>query len=175
MFLGKLLTQAAMAEGLHVTYLPSYGAEVRGGTAHCNVIISSEEIASPVISSPTSAIVMNHPSLVRFEPKVRPGGLLVVNSSMALEPVKREDVDVVEIPATEIADSLGSVQVANMVALGCYLQKRPVVQITTISDALKEALPGRRQDLLKMNRDALWKGTEFLSRSRKATAARKDK
>lgn len=164
MFLGKLLAQAAMMEGLQVTYLPSYGAEVRGGTAHCNVIISSEEIASPAIGSPTSAIVMNHPSLKRFEQKIRSGGLLVVNSSLTLEPAARKDIDVVEIPATEMADSLGNVQVANMVALGCYLQKRPVVPLSTVLACLEEALPKRRHELLKINQEALGRGADFVSR-----------
>lgn len=158
MFLGKLLAQAAMMEGFQVTYLPSYGAEVRGGTAHCSVVISSEEIASPVIENPTSAIVMNHPSLLRFEPVVRCGGLLVINSSLTLSPPKRRDIEVIEVPATEMADSLGSVQVANMVALGCYLQKKPLVSFSTVMDCLNDVLSGRKDDILRMNREALRKG-----------------
>lgn len=171
MFLGKLVAQAAMTEDLHVTYLPSYGAEVRGGTAHCNVIISSEEIASPVIGKPTSAIVMNHPSLLKFEEKVRPGGLLIVNSSLALGSVSRKDIDVIEIPVTEIADSLGTVQVANMVALGCYLQQRPIVPLSTVMDCVEEVLPKRRHDLLEVNRTALREGAGFLSRREKIASA----
>ncbi len=158
MFLGKLLAEAAMAEGLHVTYLPSYGAEVRGGTAHCMVVISSEEIASPVIGCPTSAIVMNQPSLSRFEERIRPGGLLVVNSSLTAERANRKDIEVVEVQATEMADSLGSVQVANMVALGCFLQKRPVVALSTVKARLEEVLPKRRHDLLRLNQEALARG-----------------
>lgn len=170
MFLGKLLAQAAMTEGLQVTYLPSYGAEVRGGTAHCNVIISSEEIASPVIGAPTSGIVMNHPSLVKFEPKLRPGGLLVVNSSLALESPRRGDIQVMEVPATEIADSLGNIQVANMIALGCYLRGRAVVPLSTVTDCLKEVLPGRKEALLSINEEALRRGAEFLSPAGDAAA-----
>jgi 2-oxoglutarate ferredoxin oxidoreductase subunit gamma len=172
MFLGKLLSQAAMTESLHVTYLPSYGAEVRGGTAHCNVIISSEEIASPVVTRPSSAIVMNHPSLLKFEERVRPGGLLVVNSSLALASPTRTEIDVLSIPATEIADSLGTVQVANMVALGCYLHKKPVVLLSTVLDCLEEVLPRRRHDLLEVNRTALRKGADFLSRQKKVVSSR---
>jgi len=171
MFFGKLLAQAAMTEGLHVTYLPSYGAEVRGGTAHCNVIISSEEIASPVIGRPTSAIVMNHPSLLKFEEKIRPSGLLIVNGSLALVSASRKDIDVIEIPATEIADSLGTVQVANMVALGCYLQKKPVVPLSTVLNCLEEVLPRRRHDLLKVNQTALREGAAFLSGQEKIGTA----
>jgi 2-oxoglutarate ferredoxin oxidoreductase subunit gamma len=167
MLLGKVLAQAAMREGLEVTYLPSYGAEVRGGTAHCNVIISSDEVASPVIGSPSSAIVMNHPSLVKFEGRVRPGGVLVVNCSMTLESATREDIEALEVPATEIADSLGNVQVANMVALGCYLGKRPVVPLTTVMECLEEVLPRRRHELLSLNRKALREGANFVCRGGK--------
>ena len=165
MFLGKLLARAAMTEGLEVTYLPSYGAEVRGGTAHCNVVISSEEVASPVIDKPTSAVVMNHPSLVKFEPRLRSGGLLVVNSSLSLEPPKRSDVDIIEVPATEIADSLGSIQAANMVALGCYLIRKPVAPLTTVTECLRALVPKKRQDLLSINEEALRSGAGFLSRN----------
>jgi len=161
MFLGKLLAQAAMTEGLQVTFLPSYGAEVRGGTAHCNVVISSEEIASPAIDKPTSAIVMNHPSQVKFEQKLRAGGLLIVNSSLALEPPTRGDIEVIGIPATEMADSLGSIQVANMVALGCYLRRRSVVSLSTVMDSLNVILPKTKHDLLRLNREALRTGADF--------------
>ncbi len=171
MFLGKLLAQAAMAEGLQVTYLPSYGAEVRGGTAHCNVIISSEEIASPVIDNPTSAIVMNHPSLVKFEPKLRSGGILIVNSSLTVEPPRRPDIQTVEVPATEMADSLGSIQVANVVALGCYLRSRAVVPLSTVMNCLKDVLPKRKHDLLGINQEALRKGVDLLPRDRETASA----
>jgi 2-oxoglutarate ferredoxin oxidoreductase subunit gamma len=165
MFLGKLLARAAMTEGLEVTYLPSYGAEVRGGTAHCNVVISSEEVASPVIDKPTSAVVMNHPSLVKFEPRLRSGGLLVVNSSLSLEPPTRSDIDIIEVPATEIADSLGSIQAANMVALGCYLIRKPVAPLRTVTECLRALVPKKRQDLLSINEEALRSGAGFLSRN----------
>jgi 2-oxoglutarate ferredoxin oxidoreductase subunit gamma len=164
MFLGKLLAQSAMSEGLEVTYLPSYGAEVRGGTAHCNVVISSEGIASPVIGSPTSGIVMNHPSLAKFEPKLRPGGLLVVNSSLALESPGRGDIQVIEVPATEIADSLGNIQVANMIALGCYLERKSLVPLSRVIECLKDVLPRRKYSLLSVNEKALREGSDFFSR-----------
>jgi len=171
MFLGKLLAQAAMTEGLRVTYLPSYGAEVRGGTAHCNVIISSGEIASPVIEEPTTAIVMNHPSQVKFEEKLRSGGLLIVNSSLALKAPRRHDIEVIGVAATEMADSLGSIQVANMVALGCYLRRRAVVRFSTVMNCLKDVLPERKHDLLGVNREALRRGLEFLPPERRAASA----
>jgi 2-oxoglutarate ferredoxin oxidoreductase subunit gamma len=172
MFLGKLLAQAGMAEGLAVTYLPSYGAEVRGGTAHCNVIASSDEIASPVIGRATGEIMMNHPSLVKFEPTLCPGGLLVVNASLTLEPPRRDDIEVIAVPATEIADSLGNTQVANMVALGCFLRKRPFVSLSTVLDCLEEVLPERRRHLLDVNREALQKGVDFEPRRDEGRKAR---
>ena len=171
MFLGKLLAHAGMVQGLNVTYLPSYGAEVRGGTAHCDVILSSEEIASPVIGRPTSVIVMNHPSLLKFEQRVRQGGLLLVNSSLALSSPSRQDILIVQVPATEMADSLGTVQVANMMALGCYLQQRPVVALSVVLESLAEVLPKRRHDLLRLNQAALREGAEFIARQGEGAAA----
>lgn len=171
MFLGKLLAQAAMVQGLNVTYLPSYGAEVRGGTAHCNIILSSDEIASPLVGRPTSVIVMNHPSLLKFEERVRPGGLLIVNSSLALSSPSRQDIHILEVPATEMADSLGTVQVANMVVLGGYLQQRPVVAFSIVMESLAEVLPKRRHDLLHVNQAALRQGAELVARQGKAAPA----
>jgi len=161
MLLGKLVAAAGMFEGRHVTYIPSYGAEVRGGTAHCNVIVSDEEIASPVVGSPDTAIVMNHPSLVKFEPRVRPGGLLVVNSTLMLGPPTRTDIELILVPATERADALGAVQVANMVMLGAYLARKPVVKSDTIIEALHRMLPARRRHLIGINEQALAAGAEL--------------
>ena len=160
MLLGKLVAAAGMFEGRHVTYIPSYGAEVRGGTAHCNVIVSGEEIASPVIARPDTALVMNHPSLVKFEPRLKPGGLLVVNSTLMLEAPTRQDIDVVLVPATGCADKLGAIQVANMVMLGAYLARRPVVESSTVVKALRAMLPARRQHLIGINEQALKAGQE---------------
>jgi len=160
MLLGKLVAAAGMFEGRHVTYIPSYGAEVRGGTAHCNVIVSDEEVASPVVGRPDTALVMNHPSLVKFEPKVKPGGLLVVNSTLMLKAPTRDDIEVVLVPATECADKLGAIQAANMVMLGAYLARRPVVECSTVLDALRKMLPKRRHHLIGINEQALEAGRE---------------
>ncbi len=167
MLFGKILAYAGMTEGKYVTYLPSYGAEVRGGTAHCNVIISSEEIASPVIGSPDTAVVMNHPSLLKFEPRVKKAGLLIVNSSLILHSPKREDIEIISLPATEIADEVGNIQVANMVVLGCYLTKKNVIKIDTIIDSLKKVLPKHRHSLLEINKKAILTGAEFLVKQHK--------
>ena len=142
MLLGKLIASAGMLEGREVTYIPSYGAEVRGGTAHCMVIVSDREIASPLVSAPATALVMNHPSLTKFEPRIKPGGLLVVNTSLMLAPPTRTDIEIAPIAATETADELGAIQAANMVMLGAYLARRPVVKPETIVEVLRRV---RRQ------------------------------
>jgi 2-oxoglutarate ferredoxin oxidoreductase subunit gamma len=161
MLLGKLIASAGMLEGREVTYIPSYGAEVRGGTAHCMVIVSDREIASPLVSAPDSALVMNHPSLTKFEPRLRPGGLLVVNVSLMLGPPARTDVEIVPIAATETADELGAIQVANMVMLGAYLARRPIVKPETIVEVLRRVLPKRRHHLIGINEQALVRGAHL--------------
>ncbi|MBN1918280.1 MAG: 2-oxoacid:acceptor oxidoreductase family protein [Verrucomicrobia bacterium] len=161
MLLGKLIAMAGMLEGREVTYIPSYGAEVRGGTANCKVIVSDTEIASPLASSPHTALVMNHPSLARFEPLVRAGGLLVVNTTLALETPSRSDIDVALVPATEAADALGAIQVANMVMLGAYLACKPIVKVETILDVLRQVLPQRRHHLIGLNEQAMRRGQEL--------------
>lgn len=168
MLLGKLIASAGMLEGRHVTYIPSYGAEVRGGTAHCKVIVSDDEIASPMVSTPDTALVMNGPSLTKFEPPLRAGGLLVVNTSLVLAAPTRTDIEVVLVPATESADELGAIQAANMIMLGAYLARRPIVSPKTIVKVLRRILPKRRQHLIGINEDALERGAEL---GRQASAA----
>jgi 2-oxoglutarate ferredoxin oxidoreductase subunit gamma len=168
MLLGKLIASAGMLEGRHVTYIPSYGAEVRGGTAHSVVIVSDDEIASPVVATPDTALVMNHPSLTKFEPRLRAGGLLVVNSSLALAPPQRTDIEIAQVAATESADALGAIQAANMVMLGAYLARKPIVSPTTVVKALRQILPKRRHHLIGINEQALERGAEL---ARQASAA----
>ncbi len=162
MFMGKLLCYAGMMEKKHVTYMPSYGAEVRGGTAYCNVIISSEEIPSPVVSEPTTAIIMNSPSLVKFEPMVAKKGLLIVNTSLVTRLAKRNDIEVIQVAATNVADRLGNTRVANMVALGAFLAKRAIVELPTVMAAIQEMLPSYRQHLVEVNRQALLEGKAYV-------------
>jgi len=121
MTLGKALANAGMEDGFHVTWISSYGAEVRGGTAHCMVKISSDNIANPSVRVADTAVIMNGPSLEKFEDKVRSGGLIIINKSMVDESVKRTDVEVIEVPLTDEAIKLGNVRVANMIAAGIYL------------------------------------------------------
>ncbi len=122
MAMGQLLTYAGMIEGKHVSWLPSYGPEMRGGTANCSVIVSSEPVGSPVVVNSTTAIVMNKPSLDKFEPSVNKGGRLFINSSLIEQKSKRDDIEVYYISANEIADELGNMRVANMVMLGAYFR-----------------------------------------------------
>jgi len=162
MLLGKLLAYSGMREGKHVTYIPSYGAEVRGGTAHCNVIISSEEIASPVVSTPSTLIIMNEPSLVKFESRVKPGGLLILNSTLVLSKPGREDIETISIPATQMAYDLGAVQCANMIMLGCLISRKQIIETDTVIEGLGRTLSKRRRSLLDVNIKGLESGRKFL-------------
>ena len=174
MLLGKLLTFSGMREGRYVTYIPSYGAEVRGGTAYCNVIISSEEIASPVISSPTIAMIMNEPSYAKYQSSLRPGGLMILNSTLVLSEPDSHNVEVISIPATMMADKIGSIQSANMVMLGCLIARKGIVKTESIIEGLTKSLPKRKNDLLEININGLEAGIEFYKTlSQKVNAARK--
>ncbi len=163
LFAGQLLAYAGLGEGKEVTWIPSYGPEMRGGTANCTVIIADEEIGSPMVRNPQAVIAMNRPSLDKYEPLMRPGGLLVVNASMVDRKVKRTDLRVVEVPANEIAESLGDKRMTNMVLLGSLIANLPIIQLTSIETALKEHLPERHHRLLPQNYQALAKGAELLA------------
>ncbi|NCO23642.1 MAG: 2-oxoacid:ferredoxin oxidoreductase subunit gamma [Candidatus Infernicultor aquiphilus] len=161
MLMGRLLAYAGMLEGKNVAWMPSYGPEMRGGTANCTVIISSEEIASPVVPYPKSIIVMNKPSLDKFEATVQKDGLIILNESLIDQKVNRDDVAIVRVPANDIANQLGNLRVANMVALGAYIKKSGVVKLKTIFKALEKTLAGRNQKLIDLNKKALKQGEEL--------------
>ena len=160
MFMGKLFAEAGLAAGRHVTWMPSYGAEVRGGTAYSMTKISKKEIASCVIINPTVLIVMNKPSLVKYEEKVVPGGILILNKSMIDEGAKRKDITVVTIPMTEIASKLGNVKCANMVAAGALIKRSKMITLRNVASALKDALKGK-EELFLLNKKALETGYRF--------------
>ncbi|HPS42812.1 MAG TPA: 2-oxoacid:acceptor oxidoreductase family protein [Anaerolineaceae bacterium] len=162
LFGGQLLAYAAMDEGKEVTWIPSYGPEMRGGTANCTVVISDEEIGSPMVSNPQAAIVMNRPSLDKYEPLVKPGGVLVVNDSMVDRKTTRTDIKVISVKANEIAESLGNQRMANMVLLGAMLAALPVLPLDAIDKALQGHLPERHQKLLPKNYEALREGAKHL-------------
>lgn len=151
MFAGQLLAYAAMDAGLEVTWIPSYGPEMRGGTAHCFVVISERPIGSPLVERPQSAVVFNNPSFDKYESVVAPGGWLIVNASLVQRQITREDFQVIEVPATDIADSLGNTRLANMVLLGALLQVNPVLSVATLKQALDGHIPSHRRNLLKLN------------------------
>ena len=162
MFIGKLLAYSAMKEGKHVTWIPSYGPEMRGGTANCTVVISSEEIGSPVTPHPHSLIVMNNPSMETFEPRLQSNGVLLLSSSFVNRPVTRSDIIVLAVPASEIAASAGTDRAANMVMLGAYIGMTKVVAKESIIDGLKE-LFGKKIDLFETNVRAFEEGLLFAS------------
>lgn len=158
--MGLNLAQAAMLEGKNVTYLPSYGAEVRGGTANCTVAISDEEIASPVASSPDFIVAMNQPSLVRFQNQLQSGGLFFINSSLVEAEVSRGDIDIVSVPANSMAEELGSPKSANMVMLGAFTKKSNLVSLSSVIEALRNTLKNK-QKLIAINKKALLAGYDL--------------
>ena len=162
LFAGQLLTYAGLEEGRHVAWLPSYGPEMRGGTARCTVTVSDEPIGSPITDAPSAVITLNPPSLEMFEPKVLPDGLLIVNSSIAKEEVQRKDITSIRIPATDLArEEMGNERMANMILLGALVRATGVVSLDSVMRALKKNLPERRHHLLEPNRLALRKGWDL--------------
>ncbi|HRZ87599.1 MAG TPA: 2-oxoacid:acceptor oxidoreductase family protein, partial [bacterium] len=140
LYAGKVLATAAMREDRQVTYLPSYGAEVRGGTAFCHTVIAEEEIATPVVTDPTAAVILNTPSKEKFEGKVRKGGLIVLNTSLTGDIHKRADAAYVDVDATEIAERLGNVRATNMVMVGAFAGRARIVPLEALVSASAELL-----------------------------------
>jgi 2-oxoglutarate ferredoxin oxidoreductase subunit gamma len=161
LFAGQLLAYTAMDEGKEVTWIPSYGPEMRGGTANCTVVIADEEIGSPMVRHPKAAVAMNRPSLDKYEDVIQPGGVLVVNSSMVDRPVMRTDVQVVLVPGSEIAEELGDRRMMNMVLLGGLLANLPVLSLDALQRSLQAHLPARHHRLLPLNVQAMQRGAQF--------------
>jgi len=157
LFIGRLLAEASLLEGREVVWVPSYGAAKRGGTVWCNVTISDEKIGALFITSPTVAIAMNPASFVKFEPTMRPGGLLVVNQSLVPSKVGREDIRVVYVPASDLVIGLGDDSVGNLVILGALVAGCPVVSTSSIIAAMNNML-SKNQRRLEINKQALSKG-----------------
>lgn len=162
LFGGQLLAYTALEEGKHVTWIPSYGPEMRGGTANCTVVVSDDPIGSPVCRNPSIAVVFNNPSLEKYEPMMMPGGLLIVNSSLTVHPTTREDIEIVRIPATTVASELGEVRVTNMILFGALLACRPLVNVETTQHVLREKLGERKAHLHEVNMRALQRGAELV-------------
>ncbi len=161
LFAGQLLAYAAMDSGREVTWIPSYGPEMRGGKARCTVIISDEEIGSPLTSHPTSSIVLNIPSMEAFEPTIREGGVLVVNSALIPLTSERTDIKLIYAPASDMAREMGNVRLANVILLGALVEATGVVPLEAVAQALDDHLPERHRKLLPANKQALNKGAEL--------------
>ncbi|MBI4722579.1 MAG: 2-oxoacid:acceptor oxidoreductase family protein [Candidatus Stahlbacteria bacterium] len=155
---GVLLANAAMLENKYCTHFPSYGAEMRGGTANCSVIISTDEIASPIINEPDTIIVMNEPSLTKFEPKLKSAGLLIYNSSLIHRKPSRTDIVIIPVPANEIAEKIGSIKCANMVLIGAFIGKTKAIEIKSIKSSLAIVFSKLDDRLANINITAIEEG-----------------
>jgi len=160
--MGQTLGYAAMVEGKEVSWMPSYGPEMRGGTANCITIVSDKTISSPIISKFDTAIILNQPSMEKFESRVKPGGVLIYESTNILHASERKDIDIYPIPAADEANKLNNVKGANMILLGSFLERKPIVSIDSVIEALKKVLPERYHHLLPINRKALEAGKRLL-------------
>ena len=160
--MGFTLANAAMLEGKYVTYLPSYGVEVRGGTANCTVVVSDEEIASPVASEPEFVVAMNQPSFNRFQNILSSGGLICVNQSLVSTEGARSDIEVLSIPTTELAERLGTTKVANMIMLGALIKASNIISFDVMIKNLAELLGEGKAKLIKLNKEALEMGFNYV-------------
>jgi 2-oxoglutarate ferredoxin oxidoreductase subunit gamma len=160
LLIGKMLAYAGMADGKEVSWLPSYGPEMRGGTCNCTVVVADRSVGSPVVEHPKAAVVLNLPSLDKFEPMVKPGGVVVVNTSLINRDVKRSDIRAVSVPANEIANQLGNGRAANMVALGAYLGATGTVSLGAVETLIRETFAGKEK-VIEVNLAALRRGYEL--------------
>lgn len=161
MSMGMLLAYAGMMEGKEVSWMPSYGPEMRGGTANCTVIVSDKRIVSPVTPSPDTSIVMNLPSLDKFSSMIKPDGVLIINSSLIEKACSRQDIEIIKVPCNQIANELGNGKVANMVALGAYLEKTGLLPLDSVVNAMKKVFAGKER-LIPLNETALQRGAELV-------------
>jgi 2-oxoglutarate ferredoxin oxidoreductase subunit gamma len=158
LFAGQLLAYAALDSGMHVTWIPSYGPEMRGGTAHCTVVVSDQEIGSPLVRFPGCVLALNQPSLDKYEPLVKTGGILVYNASLVVRPPARSDLRAIGVPANDIAEELGNVRQANVVLLGALLAAGGFLPLEAAEKALENHLPERWRRFLESNKQALRRG-----------------
>ncbi len=163
MFVGQLLAYCAMDEGLEATWIPSYGPEMRGGTAHCYVVISDKPIGSPIVRYPKVVIAFNTPSFDKYEPIVAPGGMLAWNASLISQESQRNDIKHLPVPASDLAQELDNLRLANVVLLGAVLAAYPALTLDAMRRALNAHIPAHRRNLLPQNYEALDKGAAFVS------------
>ena len=164
MFIGKILTYAGMLDGRQVCWIPSYGPEMRGGTANCSVIISDDEIHSPVIEQADAGIVLNQPSFEKFLPRIKAGGALVVNSSIISLDTYREDIDTIALPAGDLANDIGNTTLANMVCLGALLPHLTTVNFASVEKAINSVVGDSKPELCALNMTAIKKGVDSLKK-----------
>jgi 2-oxoglutarate ferredoxin oxidoreductase subunit gamma len=162
--MGQVLSYGSAVEGKEISWMPSYGPEMRGGTANCITIVSDTKISSPIISHFDTAIILNQPSMDKFESKVKPGGLLIYDSTNILNPPTRKDIEIVPIPAADEANRLNNSKVMNMIMLGAFLAKKPLISIDSAAEGLKKVLPERYHHLLDLNKQAMKAGMELAKR-----------
>jgi 2-oxoglutarate ferredoxin oxidoreductase subunit gamma len=164
MLMGKVLAMAAMMDNMQVTWFPSYGAEMRGGTANCTVIISDQTIGSPIAARPWASIVMNQPSLDKFAPRVKPKGLLLINTSLIKGDPGRDDLEILALPITDMADKLGTVKVANIIAIAAFCAKTNIVSWEHLEEAMEKSVSSKKnKDIIEINRKAILIGREMLT------------
>lgn len=163
MLMGQLLTYAGMIENKKVSWIPSYGPEMRGGTANCSVIVSDEPIGAPIVTDPTLVVAMNLPSLDKFEPLLKPGGTLIINSSLIKRDAKRTDITVHQLPANDIADELGNTRVANMVILGAVVAATGAVSNESLAKAFAKMF-AKKPELFAINEQAIKAGADAVSK-----------
>ena len=160
--MGKILAYSALMEGKEVTWMPAYGPEQRGGTANVTVIISDERISSPILSTYDTAIILNQPSMAKFESKVKPGGTIIYDGYGISQPPTRKDIKVYRIDAMDAAAEMNNMKAFNMIVLGGLLKLRPMVSIESVLKGLRKTLPERHHHLIPMNEEAIRKGMEII-------------
>jgi 2-oxoglutarate ferredoxin oxidoreductase subunit gamma len=163
LFSAKILAHAAMEQGYEVVWIPSYGPEMRGGTAYCMVVISDRPIGSPIVRNPQHLVAMNRPSLEKFATVVKPGGVVMINSSLIQIGSGREDVDELRVPVTDIAKEIGSVKAANIVALGAFAARSKMVDFDVLTESVKAEFAAKAK-LIPLNMKALERGRQAASR-----------
>lgn len=166
LMMGYVLAWAGMHEDRHVTFLPAYGAEVRGGTANCTVVVSDQEIASPVASFPEFVVAMNYPSMIKYENMVKSDGFMFLNSDLISASPRRDDIHVVRVPANSLAHEMGNDRGLNMVMLGAMAEVTGVVSQQALAKAVESVLEGKKRRLIESNQEALAKGAQFISSGR---------
>lgn len=162
LFAGQILAKAFMLEGLNITWLPAYGAEMRGGTVNCTLAFSNEEVASAYVDFPENVIALNLPSFERFEEKIKSGGTMLVNSSLVDSKPKRKDIVYKYIPLTEIANKIGDIKTANIAALGAFLALVPLVKLENVKKVITDVLKTKKAQLIDKNIAALQHGYEYI-------------